>query len=413
MQDIQTNRNSRNTVQKSQSAGAYFKEPSSQRPDYGYKKNKDNNKSQKFVLMGFIFSVLILSGIAFLASFVFDGATITIRPVKKDLQVNETYIISPEERAGIIEIKKITLNDNLSMAKNATKTVNKKAEGQITVYNNFDKEQQKLIKGTRFMTDGGKTFRIKDSVTVPGKQGDRPGEIVVNVIADSEGDEYNVPPTNLNIPGFKGSLKFKAFYARSFKTMIGGSSGKSSEVSDLDMEKGKSVIRDNLKKAFDKKLANEAPKDFTYDKDITFIDYGSPNLVESEKTTAKYNITATATAVFIKKNLLIKKIIEKTQGIDASEATVSVEEARDFILSITDPKDIDDLQKPIKLIVTGNASATFNPNKEKIINYIAGKNRSEFESITKNIKYLESASNVVRPFWSSKFPSNKNKITVN
>jgi hypothetical protein len=57
-----------------------------------------DKKSSRYIILGFLISLTLIGFVAFLASFVFDGATITIKPLKKDLAINETYIITPIEK---------------------------------------------------------------------------------------------------------------------------------------------------------------------------------------------------------------------------------------------------------------------------------------------------------------------------
>lgn len=401
MQDIQTNRS---TYQRQQSAQNYFKEAE-------YRPTPDNG-GRKFVVLGFLISIIVIGIIGFLATYIFDGANILIKPLTKDLPINETFVINPVERESLINIKSVTVNEVLALPKNSVKKVSKKAEGTIMIYNNNGTASQKLIKGTRFTSSAGKIFRIQESVTVPGKNGNTAGSVSARVVADAEGEEYNVGPTRFSIPGFKGSPKFNTFYAESSKAMTGGSSGKSSEVSDLDMEKGKVTLKENIDKALLKKLESDVPDGFVFNKDMTVTDYSSMDLIDSDNTTATYSINATGTSIYLKKELLIQKIVEKTESIDNKNASVEIREAKDFIISVLDPTEINDPNKPIRVIVTGTANVVFNPSKEKIVEFLTGKEKSSLEDMTKNIQFVESASSVVRPFWASKFPNNPAKINV-
>jgi len=87
-------------------------------------------------------------------------------------------------------------------------TVKEKASGQITVFNDFNENTQRLIKNTRFETSEGLIYRIQNSVVVPGQTVDSsgktvPGSIVVTVYSDQPGEKYNIGLTDFTIPGFK------------------------------------------------------------------------------------------------------------------------------------------------------------------------------------------------------------------
>lgn len=399
MQDIQTGNNKYSATQ------TYLKE----QPE---RYRQDDKKTRKYVVLGFLVSLTLMAFFAFIATFIWNGATINITPVKKDVQINETFVVDSEARDSLIAPKDITLTENVTLPKNSLKKASKRAEGDITIYNDYNALSQKLIKGTRFSTSDGKIFRIQDSVTVPGKNGNAPGSMKAHVVADSEGESYNIGPTRFTIPGFKGSPKYSAFYAESNKSMTGGSSGRTADVSDLDMEQGKASVKDKLQRSLAEKLEQSAPEGYSYSKDASFFTYGSMNLIDSDNTTATYEMVATATALYIKRDELVKRIVERTQSLDTSSASVEIKDSSSFVISLVDPTDLQDTQKPIRLIVTGTAPVVFKPNPQKIIDFVVGKNKSEFSEITKKIQFVESAKLTLRPFWATTFPSDREKIEV-
>jgi hypothetical protein len=405
MQDIQTNKIAKD---KAKSVGNYFKDASS-----GNRSSEQYNTPEKnYLLIGFLISFFTFAIAIVLAQFVFDGAKVTIVPVKKELPINETFIVDKEQRTEIISTQTISSSEILALPKNAVKKVSKKATGEITIYNNFGPNTQKLVKGTRFADPSGKIFKIEESVIVPGKNGNTDGKIVAKVIADAEGENYNIPPSKFTIPGFKGSARYNGFYAESFAIMKGGSSGKTAEVSDLEMEKGKENLKENIKKTLLANLEKQTPEGFVFDKNLAIISFGTATFVSEDTTTASFSLQATGTALFLKKEILVKKIVEKTQNIDEASGNVSIQDASDFTISIIDPSEIEDIEKTIRFIVTGNAKVTFSPSKEKIISYLSGNPISKFSGMTNDIPFIESSKYIVRPFWSSNFPSNSSKINI-
>lgn len=399
MQDIQTPINKYNAAQ------TYLREQP-------YTLSSQSKKSRNYVVLGFLVSITLIGFIAFVASFVFNGATITITPVKRDQQINESFIVDATAREGLLVARDIPLSETVSLPKNSLKKASRRAEGDVTIFNNFNDGSQKLIKGTRFSTGDGKIYRIQDSVTVPGKSGGSAGSVKAHVVADSEGESYNIGPSRFSIPGFKGSAKYAAFYAESSKAMTGGSSGKTADVSDLDMEQGKTTVREKLQNALSAKLLQSVPDGFVYSKDASFFTFGSMNLIDSDNTTATYEMPATGTAVYIKRDELVRRIVERTQNIDTASASVEIKDSTNFVVSLVDPTDLTDPQKPVRLLVTGTAPVVFKPSKEKIIDFVVGKSRSEFAEITKKVQFVEGAKSVLRPFWSSTFPSDRDKIDV-
>jgi hypothetical protein len=406
MQDIQTTKYNKERVK---SVDNYFKsEPASSYRSPG----EGPSTSRGYLLLGFVVSVVLIGAIIFLASYVFNGANVVIKPVNKEMQINETFVVSETERADLLATQSVVTSDVQALPKNTVKKVSRKASGTITIYNNHNTTAQKLIKGTRFSTAAGKIFRIEEGVTVPGKSGTTPGSVTARVVADTEGEGYNIPPSKFTIPGFKGSPKYNNFYAESKSAMTGGTSGKSAEVSDLDMEKGKETLKQNIEKSLSGKLEGDAPAGFVFDKNLVITEYASPVMVDEDNNTASYSLSATGTALYLKKELLIKKIVEKTQNIDNASGGVDIKDASDFVISVIDPGELSDTSKPIRFIVTGNAQVVFYPSKEKIVSYLAGQPASVFADMAKQIPFIESATHVMRPFWASSFPKDPSKINV-
>jgi hypothetical protein len=371
-----------------------------------------NKKSKKLMILGFTLSLALIFAIVFLSTFILDGATITVKPLKKNVQINETFLIEADKRASIVLVKNVNIDEAITLPKNSVKKVSKKAEGQIVVYNNNDTSSQKLIKGTRFSTVDGKVYRTQDSITVPGKTDKTPGSTSAKVIADSEGESYNIGKVKLNIPGFKGSAKFNNFYAEVKTDISGGSSGKSANVSDLDLEKGKSETIEKIKTKIYADLAKSVPDGFAYSKDTVYINYGSFVEVDQDKTVATYEMKATGTSLYIKRDELVKSIVEKTEKLSDTNATVEILDSTDFTISVVDSQDINDETKPVRIIITGTAPVIFKPSGIKISEYMAGKKKSEFTEITKKFQFVESATNAIRPFWASSFPKDASKIKV-
>lgn len=97
-----------------------------------------------------------------------------------------------------------------------------KASGKVTIYNKYSSSPQPLVATTRVLSKEGKLFRLKESVTVPGMEGEKAGTIEVAVIADKPGEEYNIGPSSFSVEGFKGSPKYEKFEVSSDSPMSGG-----------------------------------------------------------------------------------------------------------------------------------------------------------------------------------------------
>lgn len=168
--------------------------------------------------------------------------------------VPESAETPAEEKTVPIRILELEKEKSVNFPTSGKSTISdQKARGIISVYNEYSAAAQPLVATTRFITPDGRIFRLVKGVTVPGMaQADgktNPGVIEAEVVADESGEEFNIQPTTLSIPGFEGSPKYSKFYARASKPMIGGGS-KGDEVAviaEADISAAKKEVENVLK----------------------------------------------------------------------------------------------------------------------------------------------------------------------
>jgi hypothetical protein len=377
-----------------------------------FEPKQDNSK--KYLALGLFISLILISIIFFLATFAFDGATITIKPLtRKDLGINESYIVSELDRKDLLMNKQISVSESITVPKRSVKKVFRKAGGVVTIYNNFGKDSQKFVKGTRLSTPDGKIFRLTSDVIVPGKVGSLPGKVVANVQADQDGVEYNIGPTKFTVPGLKATPKYKDFYAESSATMSGGASGNMNEVSDADLQKAITDIKIKLVESVQERIDEDVPEGFVSNRDNLVLTTAKKMEKTSEdEVSATYTQAATGTTILFKRDEIVKKILEKQFSNANAKPIVEVIDTKNLVISVSNQSDALNENSQVTLTVTGPAPAIFYPNKQEILEYYAGRDVSEFNDITKKFQFIESAKRVIYPFWNTRFPSNIAKITL-
>ncbi|MEK7115129.1 MAG: hypothetical protein AAB847_02110, partial [Patescibacteria group bacterium] len=224
-----------------------------------------------FVLL--ILIIFVIPG-AYIAYTILPEATFKIITKKMDHDYNIVLTIDKAALTLNLETNKIPgqvfnqkKNGQLNFPATGEKNLNKKAIGNITIYNNHSSAPQNLVASTRFESPDGKIFRLVEGVTVPGAVVNdgkvAPSSVVVKVIADRGGETYNIGPVEKwTIPGFKHTTKEKTFYGVSTEPMKGGFSGKSAYPTDNDIklakEKSSQILEDGLKTL----IKNEIPAGF-------------------------------------------------------------------------------------------------------------------------------------------------------
>ena len=128
-----------------------------------------------------------------------------VDPAQSNLDVNEKdYLIGRKLET--------VLSKAGSFSPTSTTTQGDKASGDITIINNYSKEQI-LVATTRLLSPNNKLFRLTETVTVPAG-----GKVGAKARADKIGDEYLLTPTSFIIPGLWEGLQDK-IYAQSTVAM--------------------------------------------------------------------------------------------------------------------------------------------------------------------------------------------------
>lgn len=215
------------------------------------------------------FGIVVVLAVLVVAAYLFIPkvkVVITAKAQTKTIDSNllaETSVSSSDYENWIIPAKLITAD--VQVPQNFTPTGRKiltsqKAHGVITIYNDYSSQPQPLVATTRFLSSGGKLFRLVNAVTVPGATQSggqlQPGNIEAEVEADQSGTDYNIGPDTFNLPGLKGSPKYSKIYAKSSGSMDGGGAGnvEANMVTAQDVSTAEQTLASSLDNAVKQKI---------------------------------------------------------------------------------------------------------------------------------------------------------------
>ncbi len=370
-------------------------------------------KGQMGTLMFIAGTVLTVFGIV-LYTYVFDSATITVVPKYKDVSdIGKIILFSkdgldPSSVPFSVQTVSATKSKTLSLSE--AKKVEAKASGKITIYNNYDAQPQKLIKNTRFESAKGKIYRINQSIEVPGMKNGTPGSIEVTVYADSNGAEYNIDNTTFSIPGFKGSPRESAFYAKSKGVIAGGSSGNVSTVSLADLN----AAKDSLALELSKEIQTDA---LAIKKDGVVPLYGATEVTYEDNSneilsgaTAVYKVTGTGNIIMANGPKLAEAIAKNLGDYDSAPVRLTY---TDTLVFTRKPTDHVLGTSTLPILIEGKPRVVWVSDADAIKELVKGKKRDEFKTIMKSINSIESAEISFSPMWLSSFPSDLSKLIVN
>lgn len=189
-----------------------------------------------------------------------EKTIVELRPHHKFIEINQQAKFFRYPQEDEIGFGVIALSDEvqLPIEPQGTREVLRKAEGEITIFNEYSSEPQRLLPGTRFMSASGKIFLLgNEPVIIPGKVGNTPGSLNVRVYAADPGPEYNIDLTDFNLIGFQElglTEKYRGIYATSKEPMVGGYQGTEKFINEKDQQEIQRQLRDMLTNRLQQRL---------------------------------------------------------------------------------------------------------------------------------------------------------------
>lgn len=372
---------------------------------------RGGNKIMKKLIIG---SGLVAVALVFVLIFLGMSKTeVNIYPKEAHANIETTLLASSteDEESDLtykpIEIK--STKEALAKAGDEQK-VETKASGKIIVFNKHSKEAYPLIKNTRFQSESGLIYRVDHSIEIPGykEEGGKiiPGELEVEVFADSVGEEYNINETTFTIPGFKGLKQYDNFYATSKTKMSGGFSGIKKAVSEEDKDSAIKEIQNSLREELVAKLDSEA-------KDGVIIHYDDTSFTyevvgeNPDGDNVKLNIEAKLEAYVFDLNKVAKALALKNLGNVDEKEEMTIENYQEMKFDTFKTED------SIELKITGNAHFVWTFDVERLKEELLNKERKDMKQILENFPSIVRAEATIKPVWKNSFPSTKDKINVN
>lgn len=289
-----------------------------------------------------------------------------------------------------------------------------KAKGKVTITNNYSSSPQPLVVTTRVLSKEGKLFRLAEDVTVPGMDGENPGKVEVDVIADKIGEDFNIGSSTFTIEGFKGGSKYEKFKVASSKPMTDGGTPDSNKKmamvtqNDIDNARKKTIelLEDSLQQEIENKL-DDGKK--------IMIDSVEKEIKSSKSTYEAKDVAKTFTHTIEQKIKAIVFDVEDVNFIVMQQLEKDVQSgfAMDSVSQVVFKKGIADYEnKTLTMYVDAQAIAWPILEEQKVIEGIVGKNEDEIRSFLSTYPNVDKVEIKVTPSWLTTIPVSENKIKV-
>jgi hypothetical protein len=303
--------------------------------------------------------------------------------------------------------------------------VDERAQGVITIVNEYSDTPQRLIKNTRFQSENGSIYRIRDSVEVPGKKGATPGTIEVTVFAEESGDAYNLTSGSFTIPGFAGLPQEGKIFARLQSPITGGFSGVRRTVDEADRLRARETMESQLRSELLSEIqqTNDIPNGYRAFKESVFFEFTTlpDESVESDK--VRITLSGKLHAVLFAESEMAKRLAEKTIGVyDGSPIRVDNIDELSVALRPVTPEDATESVLPwsvteYTVTVGGKTIFIWEVDVDAFASAIAGKERAVVEvpaqeGIRGAFPGIDRIYAQVRPFWKKTFPEDVADISV-
>ncbi|QQR50140.1 hypothetical protein IPF86_03615 [Candidatus Nomurabacteria bacterium] len=356
----------------------------------------------------------------FALSFLFSGATVTVKPKKVSLDLVSDFTANKDAVMPTLpfQLMAITADQTIDVPATSSTTESKKATGRVILYNAYSASPQNLLINTRLeAASNNKIYFTDTAVVIPGqtvKNGQKiPGQIEIAVTATEPGPEYNTDLTDFTIVGFKGTSKYTGYYGRSKTEITGGTSGLVNTITPEAATAAYTDVSTKLEKTLADRIRNELPEGFVLFDDALFITLDS-KVPPTQSSEPAIPVTASGSAqAFIFKKTDLYQTIAKSLVPNFDELPVTIPNLDSLSFTLTNkatmnPKSV----TSVSFTLGGQTNIVWDVASEEIIDSLLDKKKRDFESIMSTYKNIDSALVVLRPFWQTTFPSKREAIHV-
>ncbi len=384
-----------------------------------------SSQSKKWLRLG---AAVVIAGIVYyLAFFAFVKADVSVVTKKMtlpfsgvvlaDRNIDEIKYTQDVIPANLFVFQESAEDNFISTGKGKDEN---KAEGVITIYNNYSTSPQILVATTRFETPDHKIFHLDSRIVIPAASKSNgklvPSSIDAKVTADQAGPDYNIkacqlPDCQFSIPGFEGSDKFKSFYGISKNPMAGGSVSAIPMITSEDSKIAETAIIEKLMKVVTEDIENKVPDG------LTVLD-GSRSSINITK------ITSDASVGDIRKTFTVKGVGEvKIVAFKDSDLNDYIqnklEEAKEENYEYYGPAQIEFQEvKPdfgkgtLRLVFKAQQQLRFHLDSDLIKDQVLGQKTDQLDSIFQALPGVETVNVKIHPFWVKKIPSSSSRVNL-
>jgi hypothetical protein len=365
-------------------------------------------------------AALVVVGLLFSLSFLFEHATVTITPktVPFMLDTSETFTAQKDAvDPDVIVYTVMTLkgDESIKLPSTDKKTLSVAATGQVILYNEYSQGSYSLAKGTRLIAANGKTYRLDRAVVIPGykKSGKDivPGSVQTTITASEPGEASNIDRSDFTLPGFSGTPQYTKIYGRSKTALSGGVSGTVYTLPATAADSAASTLKDKLQASLLAKAKVQVPDGYLlYEKATVFTPDDVVQVPYSREETVPISISGSLTAYLIKEDTLTRAI---TKGFVSQYAGEPVRIPQLGSMTLAPQTTlVPASDTSMTFTLSGGGQIVWQVTTSDIAKLIAGQRKKEIDRLLADVIGIDQADVVLKPFWKQSFPEDTARITV-
>jgi hypothetical protein len=287
------------------------------------------------------------------------------------------------------------------------------ASGSITVFNEYSDAPVPLIKNTRFQTADGRVYRVRESITVPGRTGDTPGALKITVYADEPGERYNITgAAAFTLPGLKTSAPdmFEKVYARTESGITGGFVGERPVVAEATLEAARTALRTRLETRARELVATDIPEGSIVFPETLSLSYNSLPPERNDDGSVSVREQAIVTMPVFD-TTAFARIVGAHTVADAENAMVMIKDPTQMSARLLSEPDQIGIG-PIDLAFSGRAVLVWQVDSAAFANDLSGRDKEATQTVLTGYPGIVNAVVSLRPFWRTSFPEDSSDITI-
>jgi hypothetical protein len=381
-------------------------------------KKKNHN-----VIIAVILFLVVVTG-ALTLSALLGKTELTVYPINREPNINSEFTAYPDKREGSLSYEVMTIESTSESQVKASGQIEtkEKAQGTIEIIKTTP-GAERIIANTRFRSPDGKIFRIKDAIVVPGAVTDGsgssvPGTIQATVVADADGEEYNLSAgTRFDVPGFQeGGLDdlYKAIYAENRSPFTGGFNGPKFQIDESELSTARQALQIKLRDELLLRVEGEKPSGF-----VTFP--GAVAITYNQLPAVEYG----QDLVTIREQAILQIPLFKSDDFGAFLAKEAVATYNGGPVRVEDPTtltfeyasnatsaSIIANEPSLTFVLKGKPLLVWGYDSDKLTKDLAGLPKTAINNVLTAYSGIESANVSITPFWKRSFPKDPEEIIV-